>query len=112
MTGVVAVGAVFGVLAVAGVTAVGSSVGSAVTNVPAVASLVSEPVCTDSLAVPAPLPYPKVSTPLANAATGLNATAAAPPASIHFVLVNIVVLLWLSSSARRCADEDQTTCGR
>ena len=77
---------VLGVTAVFGVTAVGSTAGTT----PAVASAANEPDCTVVTTLE-PCWGELTSNPLANAATGDRATAAAPPARIHFVLFNIVI---------------------
>jgi hypothetical protein len=101
LTGLAGVTAVFGVFGVFGVTAVGSTAGST----PAVASAASEPDCTVVTALEL-FSADVTSNPLANAATGVSATAAAPPARIHFVLVNISHHFSRFGSALLAADKN------
>jgi hypothetical protein len=99
--GVLGVTAVSGVFAVFGVTAVGSTAG----RTPAVASTASEPDCT--VVTELELCWvDNASKPLANAATGVSATAAAPPARIHLVLVNICHHFSRFGSAPLAADKN------
>ena len=102
--GVFGVFAVFGAFAVFGGTAFGSTAGST----PAVASAASEPDCTVVTTLE-PCWGEETSNPLANAATGDSATAAAPPAKIHFVLFNIVITPCQLGSAPFAADKNKKT---
>jgi len=89
VAGVAGVFAVFGDIAVLGVTGVGST--TFIASSTAVSATASD-CCTDSATTSELALKPNGPYPAAKAATGVSATAAAPPARIHLVLSSIVLI--------------------